>query len=112
MSGRTRQGNSNLKRVLGTVAMSAIRDKTSYLSVFYRRIAARRGGNRALVAVMHKIAIAIWHVLRDRAPYRDLGADYFTRRNPERAGPVVLSCRLHGSPTAHRGSLTRQLRSA
>jgi len=85
MSGRTRQGNSSLKRVLGTVAMSAIRDKNSYLSVFYRRIAARRGGKRALVAVMHKITIAIWHVLRDHAPYRDLGADYFARRNPERA---------------------------
>jgi hypothetical protein len=57
----------------------------SYLAVFYRRIAARRGTQRALVAVMHKLVIAIWHVLHDKVPYRDLGADHFTRRNPERA---------------------------
>jgi hypothetical protein len=65
--------------------MAAIRDKNSYLAVFFRRIAARRGGKRALVAVMHKLAIAIWHVLHDQAPYRELGADYFAKRDPERA---------------------------
>jgi transposase len=83
-SGRTRPGNSNIKRLLGTAAMAAIRDKTSYLAAFFRRISARRGGKRALVAVMHKLAIAIWHVLRDKTAYRDLGADYFAKRDPER----------------------------
>jgi transposase len=84
-SGRTRHGNSHLKRVLGTAAMAAIKVKDSYLAVFYRRIAARRGSQRALVAVMHKLAIALWHTLHDKTSYRDLGADHFTRRNPERA---------------------------
>lgn len=84
-SGRTRQGNSNLKRLLGTAAMAAVRNKDSYLSVFFRRVSARRGGRRAMVAVMHKLAIAIWHVLHDHAVYRDLGADYFAKRDPERA---------------------------
>ncbi|MEU1216721.1 transposase [Streptomyces sp. NPDC005790] len=84
-SGRTRPGNKNLKRLLGIAAMVAIRKKDSYLGVFFRRLAARRGGKRALVAVMHKLAIAIWHVLHDHAPYRELGADHFTRRDPERA---------------------------
>ncbi|MDX2394025.1 transposase [Streptomyces sp. DK15] len=84
-SGRTRHGNHNLKRLLGVTAMAAIRNKASYLSVFFRRVSARRGGKRALVAVMHKIAIAIWHVLNDHAPYRELGADYFTKRDPARA---------------------------
>jgi hypothetical protein len=84
-SGRTRLGNSNLKRLLGIAAMAAIRDKTSYLRVYYRRIAARRGAQRALVAVMHKLAIAIWHVLHDHVPYQELGADHFTKRDPERA---------------------------
>ncbi|MFJ3309622.1 IS110 family transposase [Streptomyces sp. NPDC086549] len=84
-SGRTRPGNSNLKRLLGIAAMVAIRNKNSYLGVFFRRLAARRGGKRALVAVMHKLAIAIWHVLHDKTHYRELGADHFTRRDPERA---------------------------
>ncbi|MEV0416006.1 transposase [Streptomyces sp. NPDC050448] len=84
-SGRTRQGNSNLKRLIGTAAMAAVRNKDSYLSVFFRRISARRGGRRAMVAVMHKLAIAIWHVLPDHTVYRELGADYFAKRDPERA---------------------------
>jgi hypothetical protein len=65
--------------------MVAIRKKDSYLGVFFRRLAARRGDKRALVAVMHQLAIVIKHVLHHRAPYRELGADHFTRRDPERA---------------------------
>jgi transposase len=84
-SGHTRPGNSNLKRLLGIAAMVAIKNKDSYLGVFFRRLAARRGGKRALVVVMHKLAIAIWHILRDKVAYRELGADHFTRRDPERA---------------------------
>jgi transposase len=84
-SGHTRHGNANLKRVLGTAAMAAIRGKDSYYAVYYRRVAARRGAQRALVAVMHKIVIAIWHVLHNHVPFHDLGADYFTKRDPQRA---------------------------
>lgn len=86
-SGRTRPGNKDLKRLLGIAAMVAIRKKDSYLGVFFRRLAARRGGKRALVAVLHKLAIAIWHVLHDHTPYRELGADHFTRRDP--CGPCA-----------------------
>jgi transposase len=84
-SGRTRHGNANLKRLLGTAAMAAVKAKDSYYGAYHRRIAARRGYRRALVAVMHKLAIAIWHILSEKVTHRDLGADYFTRRDPERA---------------------------
>lgn len=83
-SGRTRVGNSHLKRILGVAAMAAIRNRESYYGVFYRRLAARRGSQRALVAVMHKLAIAIWNVLKTRKPHHDLGADYLPRRDPQR----------------------------
>lgn len=83
-SGRTRRGNANLKRILGVAAMAAIKAKDSYYPAYYRRIAARRGRQRALVAVMHKLAIAIWHVLHDKVAHKDLGADHYTRRDPQR----------------------------
>ncbi|MFI6163460.1 transposase [Micromonospora haikouensis] len=66
MSGKIRNGNANLKRILGVAALAALRDKNSYYGAYYRRVAARRGGKKALVAVMHKLANAIWHVLHDR----------------------------------------------
>ena len=84
-SGKTRDGNHNLKRILGVAAMAAIRSKDSYYSVFYRRVAVRRGGRKALVAVMHKLTIAIWHVLHDHTAHHELGADYFAQRDPQRA---------------------------
>jgi transposase len=84
-SSHIRPGNARLKRVLGTAAMAAIRKKDSYYGAYYRRIAARRGSQRALVAVMHKLVTAIWHILHDRVGHQDLGADYFTRRDPTRA---------------------------
>ncbi|WJK33095.1 transposase [Solwaraspora sp. WMMA2065] len=56
------------KRILGVAALAALCDRNSYYGVYYRRIAARRGGKKALAAVMHKLAIAIWHVLPTRPP--------------------------------------------
>lgn len=34
---------------------------------------------------MHKLTVAIWHVLHDKVGHKDLGADYFVKREPERA---------------------------
>ncbi|MFE6847200.1 transposase [Streptomyces sp. NPDC057686] len=51
-SGRIRPGHKNLQRLLGIAAMAAIRKKDSYLGAFFRRLAAGRGGKRALVAAI------------------------------------------------------------
>ncbi|MFJ1562117.1 IS110 family transposase, partial [Streptomyces mirabilis] len=40
---------------------------------------------RALVAVEHSIITALWHMLTDNVPYQELGATYYTQRDPERA---------------------------
>jgi transposase len=64
--------------------MSAIRVKHHYLEAQYRRLKPRRDHKRALGAVQHTILTAIWHMLRTGEIYRDLGGDYFSRRDPER----------------------------
>ncbi|TDC89578.1 hypothetical protein E1285_16225 [Actinomadura sp. 7K507] len=118
-SARTRQGNANLKRILGVAAMTAIRQKDSYLSAFYRRIAARRGRHQAQFAVMRKIAVAIWHILKHKTGYQELGADYFARRDPERAmrrmikeaNRLGLTVRFEPARAAHRCSRVRVARS-
>ena len=77
----TRKGGEWLKRSLIEGARTAARDKDSYLGVQYRRIAVRRGANKAAVATAHSILVAIWHMLTQGVPYQDLGADYFARRD-------------------------------
>ncbi len=71
------------------------RTKDSYLSAQYRRIAARRGPNKAAVAVANSIAGAIWHVLTKHVSYEDLGGDYFERRkNPDKEARRLVAPRL------------------
>lgn len=78
-------GNKYLKAALGTAALSASRSKNTYLAARYHRITARRGRNKALVAVEHSILTAAWHMLANGECYTDPGADYYTRINPTRA---------------------------
>jgi len=82
-SGRTRQGNAALKTILVQAAHGAIHTKGTYLSAQYHRIAARRGRKRAIMAVAHSILVIGYHLVQRDEPYRELGADYFDRRNPE-----------------------------
>jgi transposase len=80
-SGKTRKGNPHARRLLVQAALAAAKSKKSYLSAQYRRIAARRGKKKAAVAVAHSILVIIYHVLRDRAIYQDLGSNYFDERD-------------------------------
>ena len=84
-STKTRPGNPYLKGALGAAAMSVASSNGTYLSAKYRRIAARRGPMKAIVAVEHSMLVAIWHMLTDGTFYQDPGADYFTRLKPLRA---------------------------
>jgi len=81
-STKTRPGNRYLKGALGTAALAAIRSKDTYYYAKYRRIAARRGPMRALVAVQHSMLTAAWHMLTNGDLYQDPGADYFSAKHP------------------------------
>lgn len=83
-SGKTRKGNRSLRGALVEAAHGAVRKKDSYYGAQYRRIAARRGKKKALVAVAHSLAVTIYHILKHRTPYVELGADFFDRLNPSR----------------------------
>lgn len=70
---------------MNEAAMSASRTKNTYLAARYRRIAARRGPVRAVVAIERTILTAIWNMLTYHVASTDLGGDYYTRRDPVRA---------------------------
>ena len=77
LSGKTRKGNPYARRLLIQAAHAAAHSKNTYLAAQYRRIAARRGAKRAAVAVGHSILVIVYHLLRDRGTYSDLGGNYF-----------------------------------
>jgi transposase len=84
-STKVRPGNPYLKGALGLAAFGAVRTKDTYLQARYKRLTARRGPLRALVAVEHSITTALWHMLTDNVPHQELGGTYFTQRDPDRA---------------------------
>jgi transposase len=81
----TGHGNRYLARVLGEAAVGAARTDT-FLGERYRRIARRRGKNRAIVAIGRSILVIVWALLSDeQAQFIDLGPDHYdSRTNPER----------------------------
>jgi len=83
-SGKNPKGPKWLDDALKHVAMAAIRTNDSYLQTQYKRLKPRVGHGRALGAVKHSILRAIWHMLKNGELYRDLGGDYFRKRDPER----------------------------
>jgi transposase len=88
-SGKTKKGNSNLKKTLIQCANSAAHSKKTYLGAQFNRIAARRGSKRARLAVAHTILIICYFMINAGVRYQDLGADYFEKRN--RAGIIKHS---------------------
>jgi transposase len=88
-AGRTRptsapKANKWLRRALGEAATACARTHT-HLGARYRRLATRRGKNRARLAVAHSLLTATWHMITTRQPHHDLGEDHYTRRiNPDR----------------------------
>ena len=83
-SGKTRNGSKWLDWTLEEAAIAAIRVNDSYLSAQYQRLRPRRGHKKALGAVKHTVIYTIWHILTTGETYRDLGGDYFRKRDPER----------------------------
>jgi transposase len=80
-SGRTRKGSPWLRAALVEAGQAAGRTKQSYLGAQYRRLVARRGAKRAVVAVGHSILVIVYHLLRRDARYDDLGPHYFDERD-------------------------------
>jgi transposase len=76
-SGKTRPGSPWLRQALVEAAQAAGRTKDTYLAAQYRRLAARRGKKKAVVAVGHTILVIAYHLLVRGRDYQDLGAGYF-----------------------------------
>lgn len=82
-SGKTRHGNQVLRTALVQAAQAAAHTKDTYLSAQYRRLAARRGKKKAILAVAHSILVMAYHMLRRKEPYREAGANFFDQFRAE-----------------------------
>jgi len=70
ISARTLPTSSRATELLRMAAVCAGKTSTA-IGAFYRRLAARKGKARAVVATAYKIARTIYVMLRDRTPFDD-----------------------------------------
>jgi len=84
-TGKTREGNRYLRGALIESALASTRAKGSALQARYLRVRRHRGHKKAIVAVGHQILEIAYYIMRDGTTYHELGADYFARRDRERA---------------------------
>ena len=82
----TGHGNRYLARTLGEAVAGAARTDT-FLGERYRRLARRRGKQKAIVAVGRSILVIVWHLLADPdTTFVDLGPNHYdTRAGTQRA---------------------------
>jgi transposase len=73
-----------VKTLLIQAAWCAMRKRKSYFRAQYFRLRARRGAKKAIGAVAASLLTVVYHMIRSREPYRDLGFDYFDRSDHER----------------------------
>jgi hypothetical protein len=76
-------GNPWLRQALVEAARGASHAKRTYLAAQYRRLAARRGGKRAAMALAYTILSIAYYLLKRGTEYQDLGPNYFDERDRE-----------------------------
>jgi len=83
---RSRAGKTTNRatRALRLAAQSVSRTDTA-LGAFFRRMRAKHGAPKAIVATACKIARIIYHMLKDKREYVDHGADHYEQKYQEQA---------------------------
>ncbi len=83
-STRIRDGNKYLRSALIQAAWAAVKQSETFLAAFYRRLAARRGKKKAIVALAHKILVIVYTLLKTGEVYQERGAAALDERQKDR----------------------------
>ena len=78
---KTRKGGRYLRSLLVECAHAASRTKGCWLRQKFQTLRKRMPHNKALVVIAHKIALIIYHIIKDGAVYRDHEAGFIQGRS-------------------------------
>jgi transposase len=79
----SRRVQNRASRALRMAAQS-LRTSPSYLGAFFRRMRSKLGPAKATTATAHKLAKILYHMLKEKTPYRERGAEYYLHQDHER----------------------------
>ena len=72
-SGKTGRGSRWLRSALVQAAHAAVKVKASHLAAVYHRLVVKRGKQKAIIAGAPRLLVAVYHMLKQREPYREIG---------------------------------------
>ncbi len=81
---RLRDGNGYLRATLVQAAWAAVKQADTCLGRFFRRVAARRGRPKAIIAVAHKILVIVYTLLKTGQVYCERPAPVLDDQAKER----------------------------
>jgi transposase len=80
---RTLKTHNRAGQAFRLAAQAVSKTDTAY-GAFFRRMRAMHGPKKAIVATAHKIARAVYFMLRDHKPFHDISAQEYHQRERER----------------------------
>jgi transposase len=81
---RTLKTHNRAGQAFRLAALAVSRSPHSAFGAYYRRLRARGGSEKAIVATAHKIARTFYHLLKHRVPFRAESAEAYEKRAAER----------------------------
>jgi transposase len=81
---RTLRARNAAGQAFRLAAQAVSRSSKSVFGAFFRRVKGRLGAEQAMVATAHKIARTFYHILKNRTPFRDIGAIAYDQQAQER----------------------------
>lgn len=80
---KTKRTNSRANTAF-RMAAQAVQRSDCALGAFYRRMRAKHGAPKAVTATARKIAVIVYHMLKEKRPYQDFGADHYEQQYKQR----------------------------
>jgi transposase len=81
---RTLKTHNRATQAFRLAAQAASRSTHSAYGVYYRRMRARLGPEKAMTALAHKIARTYYHMLKHRVPFREVSAEEYEKKARDR----------------------------
>lgn len=83
LSSRTKPSSNRVAHALRIAAHTLYRSKTA-LGSFFRRMRAKFGAPKAITATAHKMAKILYHMIKSKKNFRELGLDYYESQYQKR----------------------------
>lgn len=84
MSGRIQVRQRYSRALFAEVALSASRCKGTYVRTKYLQLKSSIGGKKAIIAIAHYLAKAVYRAIKDKLPFKELTENYASLRQTER----------------------------